>query len=141
MFEEVEARAKRLNAYKPFDSETLARLDAVFEPWFIYGSNALEGNTLTLGDTIYLIREGKLPGGKREEEYLEVKGQQAAYAYLRDAVAGQFPLTEKLIREFYTLLTERLEAGKYHPGQYKDRDNQVRLPDGSLFPYVSHVET
>ena len=141
MFEEVEARAKRLNGYKLLDADTLARLDAVFEPWFIYGSNALEGNTLTLGDTIYLIREGKLPGGKREEEYLEVKGQQAAYAYLRDAVAGQFRLNEKLIREFHTLLTEKLDANKYRPGQYKDRDNQVRLPDGSLFPYVSHVET
>jgi hypothetical protein len=142
MFEEVEARRRRLDAHKPFGAQMLERLDAVFEPWFIYGSNALEGNTLTLGDTIYLIREGKLPGGgKREEEYLEVKGQQAAYAYLRQAVAGKLRINEKLIREFHTLLTEKLDANKYRPGQYKNRDNQVRLADGTLFPYVSHVET
>ena len=141
MFESVEAKRAQLDRHRPFDRSMLDRLDAVFEPLFIYGSNALEGNTLSLGDTIYLIRDGRLPGGKREEEYLEVKGQQAAYAYLRDSVAGKFELSEKLIREFHGLLTERLDAAKYRPGAYKDRDNQVRLPDGSLFPYVSHVET
>lgn len=141
MFESVEAKRAQLDRHRPFDRSMLDRLDAVFEPLFIYGSNALEGNTLSLGDTIYLIRDGRLPGGKREEEYLEVKGQQAAYAYLREAVAAKFELSEKLIREFHGLLTEKLDPLKYRPGAYKDRDNQVRLPDGSLFPYVSHVET
>jgi Fic/DOC family len=141
MFEEVDERRRRLDAYRPFTPEMRARLDAVFEPWFIYGSNALEGNTLSLGDTIYLIREGRLPSGKTEEEYLEVKGQQAAYSYLRQAVEGRFRPSEKLVRELHQLLTGGLDSEKYRPGQYKDRDNQVRLSDGSLFPYVSHVNT
>ncbi len=141
MFDEVESRRKRLDGYKPFDENMLRRLNAVFEPFFIYNSNALEGNTLSLGDTIYLIHEGRLPGGKREEEYLEVKGQQAAYAYLQEAVLNGFEISEKLVRELHQLLTEKLDAKKFRPGQYKDRENQVRLPDGSLFPYVSHVET
>jgi len=140
MFESVEAKRAQLDRHRPFDDSMLARLDAVFEPLFIYGSNALEGNTLSLGDTIYVIREGRLPGGKREEEYLEVKGQQAAYAYLRQAVAGGFELTEKLVREFHQLLTDKLDPEKYLPGAYKNRDNLVALPDGTLFPYVSHVE-
>ena len=141
MFESVDAKRAQLDRHRPFDAAMLERLDAVFEPLFIYGSNALEGNTLSLGDTIYLIRDGRLPGGKREEEYLEVKGQQAAYACLREAVAGRYEMSEKLVREFHELLTDKLDAKKYRPGAYKDRDNQVRLPDGSLFPYVSHVET
>jgi hypothetical protein len=141
MFETVDERRKRVDAHRPFSAELLARLDAVFEPWFIYGSNAIEGNTLTLADTISLIREGRLPAGKREEEYLEVKGQQAAYAYLREAVAGRYQPSDKLIREMHQLLTGNLDAEKYRPGQYKDRDNQVRLSDGSLSPYVSHVAT
>ncbi|HEY2900736.1 MAG TPA: Fic family protein [Polyangia bacterium] len=141
MFEEVEARRERLATYKPFSAEMRQRLDAVFEPYFIYGSNALEGNTLSLGDTFYIVREGKLPGGKREEEYLEVKGQQDAYSYLRDAATGQVPLSEKLIREFHELLTQKLDAEKYRPGKYKSHDNQVWLSDGSLFSYVSHLDT
>lgn len=141
MFEELEARQRRFAAYLPLSAENLRRLDLVFEPLFIHGSNAIEGNTLSLGDTTYLIREGRLPGGKREEEYLEVKGQQKAYAYLRQAVQTEFTLSEKLIREFHQLLTEPLDLEKYRPGQYKDRDNKVRLADGSEFPYVSHVDT
>jgi fido (protein-threonine AMPylation protein) len=141
MFEEVESRRKRLDRHKPFDDALIRRLNKFFEPLFIHGSNALEGNTLTLGDTIYVIEEGRLPGGKREEEYLEVKGQQDAYAYLQHAVTNAFPLSEKLIRELHQLLTGKLDAEKYRPGQYKDRENQVRLPDGSLFPYASFVET
>jgi hypothetical protein len=82
-----------------------------------------------------------MPAGKSEEEYLEVKGQQAAYAYLGQSVQGKFRMSEKLIREFHHLLTDRLDQEKYRPGQYKDRDNQVRLRDGGVFPYVSHVDT
>jgi Fic family protein len=113
MFEEVESRRRRLDAYKPFDDQMVRRLNAIFEPWFIYNSNALEGNTLSLGDTIYVIREGRLPGGKTEDEYLEVKGQQAAYAYLQEAVRNAFPLSEKLIRELHQLLTEKLDIEKF----------------------------
>jgi hypothetical protein len=141
MFEQVDARRQRLDAYRPFSAEQRARLDAVFEPWFIYGSNAIEGNTLTLADTILLIRDAVLPAGKTETEYLEVKGQQAAYAYLHAAAAASVPPSERLVREFHQLLTGNLDPEKYRPGQYKDRDNQVRLADGSLFPYVSHVAT
>lgn len=141
MFEEVDARKRRLDAHRPFSDEMLRRLDTVFEPWFIYGSNAIEGNTFSLADTIEVVLGGRLPTGKSEEEYWEVKGQQAGYSYLHRVAREGAPLTEKLIREFHKLLTERLPEEKYHPGTYKTRDNQVRLPDGSLFPYVSHVAT
>src|SRR5437762_11126131 len=123
MFEEIEGRRKRLDGLGPLGPDSLRRLDAFFEPFFIHASNAIEGNTLTLGDTIGVIREGRLPGGKREEEYLEVKGQQAAYAYLQQAVRGGSPLSEKLIREFHQLLTGQLSPEKYRPGQYKNREN------------------
>lgn len=142
MFEEIEARRLRLDAYRPFDEETRRRLDKVFVPFFIYNSNAIEGNTLSLGATIAIVEEGKLPGGGHsEQEYLEVKGQQAAYEYLRRAIDERFPITERLVREFHQLLTDRLDKASYAPGSYKPRDNRVVLPDGTEFPYVSHVDT
>jgi hypothetical protein len=141
MFEEVEDRRRRLALHRPSDPVTAERLNAFFEPWLIWSSNALEGNTMSLGDTVYLIREGKLPAGKREDEYLEVKGQQDAHAYVLEAVARDFRMSEKLIREVHQLLTRKLDHEKFLPGQYKDRDDQVRLADGRLFPYLSHVDT
>jgi fido (protein-threonine AMPylation protein) len=141
MFEEVDARRERLKKHMPLDPQVEERLNAALDPLFIYNSNALEGNTLSLADTIYFIKERRLPGGKKEEEILEVKGQQAAIAYLREAARNRFELSEKLIREFHLLLTEQLPRDKYEPGQYKSRDNMVRLEDGSIFPYVGASET
>jgi len=141
MFDEVDARRERLKRHMPLDAKAEQRLNAALDPHFIYHSNALEGNTLSLSDTIYFINERKLPGGKTEEEILEVKGQQAAIEYLREAARNRFELSEKLIREFHLLLTEQLPRDKYEPGQYKSRDNMVRLEDGSIFPYVSAAET
>jgi Fic family protein len=141
MFEEVDARRERLKKHMPLDPQVEQRLHAALDPLFIYNSNALEGNTLSLADTIYFIKEHRLPGGKTEEEILEVKGQQAAIEYLREAARNRFELSEKLIREFHLLLTESLPRDKYESGQYKSRDNMVRLADGSTFPYVSAAET
>lgn len=140
MFEELEARRARLDALRPFDAGASRRLERVLKPYFIYSSNALEGSTLSLGDTLYILEEGRLPGGKKEEEYLEVKGQEEAYRFLTQAVDGRFILDDKLVREFHQLLTGRLDHEKYQPGQYKTRDNRVDLGDGNIFPYVSHVE-
>lgn len=142
MFEAIEARRAVLDERGPLDADVRRKLDEVFEPCFIYNSNALEGNTLTLGDTIYLLQERRAPAGKTIDELLEVTAHQGAYRYLQEAVRGGFKMSEKLIREFHELLTGPLpENQRYGPGRYKTRDNQVRLPDGSLFPYVSHVDT
>jgi len=54
MFEEVDARRKKLDAYRPFDRETLARLDAVFEPLFIYGSVRFPFDSSIVSDSLRL---------------------------------------------------------------------------------------
>jgi fido (protein-threonine AMPylation protein) len=141
MFEEVEARLTQLQSHLPFDAATEERLSHALDPLFIYHSNALEGNTLSYADTLYFIEEDRTPGGKRREELLEVEGQVAAVRYLREAVRSQFEMSEKLIREFHQLLTQSLPADRYEPGRYKSRDNQVMLADGTLFPYVTFLET
>lgn len=141
MFDAIDARRRRLDALRPFEGAIEARLDRLFRPLFIHRSNAIEGNTLTFGETLTVLRDGRLPGGKRVEELKEVLGQASAYDYLRRAVEGRWPLTEKLIREIHTLLTHDLEDVHYGPGTYKTRDNRVLQHDGTVFPYVSHVET
>jgi hypothetical protein len=122
VFAEVEAQRRRLDGHRPFGQDALARLHAVLEPWFVYSSNALGGSSLTLGDTIYLIRERRLPAGKSEEEYLEVKGQQDGYGYLHQALEDRVELCEPLVRELHKLLTQRLDQARYRPGQYKQPD-------------------
>src|SRR5688572_14173433 len=86
MFEEVESRLARLQRFLPLAPAAEARLANLLDPLFIYHSNALEGNTLSLADTVYFIEEDRAPAGKRGEELLEVKGQQAAVRYLHEAV-------------------------------------------------------
>lgn len=140
MFDAIDARRRRLDALRPFDGVIESRLDTLFRPLFIHRSNAIEGNTLTFGETLTVLRDGRLPGGRRVEELKEVLGQASAYDYLRRAVDGSWPLTEKLIRELHTLLTHDLEDTHYGPGTYKTRDNRVLQHDGTVFPYVSHVE-
>ena len=82
MYEDIEIRRKKLDAFRPFSRDILRRLDAVFEPCFIHASNAIEGNTLTLGETrsarllanLSLMRDGHcmliFRASERREVYL-----------------------------------------------------------------------
>lgn len=117
-----------------------------------YHSNAIEGNTLTLGETIFFLREGLTSEGKPLKDYLEVKNHAEAIDYLDQVVKGDRPLSEGLAKELNALLLKGVEftvaktaAGelvekKAHPGEYKREPNHVLTLSGKIHQYVDPVQ-
>ena len=61
MLKKIETLKARLDALRPLAPEKVAALRSVFEAEeteYVYESNAIEGNTLTLAETELVLRKG-----------------------------------------------------------------------------------
>ncbi len=143
----------QVDALRPIDVEQEARVMQMFRLEWNYHSNAIEGNTLTLGETRAFLLHGITAKGKPFRDYLDIKGHNEAIAYLEDMVRGQELLTEAAIRELHRiLLVEPYEvdaitsAGwptrrRIAIGQYKTAPNHVRTSTGETHFYATPEET
>ncbi|MFA6001436.1 MAG: Fic family protein [Thermoleophilia bacterium] len=92
-----------------------------FEIEMAYNSNAIEGNSLTLKETYWVIREGITIKDKPLKDHLEAKNQHEALDYLYELVehGKKNTISEVLIKQLHALVvrdTERDVAGKYREG-------------------------
>ncbi|EFC81343.1 Fic family protein [Parafrankia sp. EUN1f] len=86
-------------------------------------STAIEGNTLTLADTITLLVDERVPvAGTPVRELYEVTNHYQALARLLTAVADGEPLTTDLVRDLHSALMDHLTHDR---GQYKTSSNIV----------------
>lgn len=143
----------QVDALRPIDAEQEARVMQMFRLDWNYHSNAIEGNTLTLGDTRAFLLHGITAQGKPFRDYLDIKGHNEAIVYLENMVRGQELLTEAAIRELHRiLLVEPYEveavtsAGwptrrRIAIGQYKTAPNHVRTSTGEVHYYATPEET
>jgi len=87
---------------------TLQSYEQAFEIEYTHNSTAIEGNTLTLMETKVLLEDGITIGGKRLK----------AYRYVKECIAKEQPLDEKIIKEIHALLMENIFVG----GIYRNVD-------------------
>jgi Fic family protein len=142
-----------IDALRPIDAGQEARVRQMLRIDWNYHSNAIEGNTLTLGETRAFLLHGITAKGKPFRDYLDIKGHNEAIAYLEQMVRGQEPLTEVVIRELHRiLLIEPYDVDAVTPdgrptrrriaiGQYKTAPNHVRTSTGEMHYYATPEET
>jgi Fic family protein len=75
---EIDKFKARFDAASPLPSETLASLREDWEVLYTYHSNAIEGNTLTLGETKAVLLDGITISGKPLREHLEAVNHREA---------------------------------------------------------------
>lgn len=142
-----------LDALRPLAPEQEQRVLQKFRLEWNYNSNAIEGNSLTLGETRSLLLHGLTAAGKPMRDHLDIKGHNEAVLWLEDFVRDERPLTEQFIRGMHeVLLGEAYEVpaqtpdGKpthktIQPGQYKTSPNNVLTATGEMFYFASPEET
>lgn len=88
--------------------------ESLYLEW-IYNSNAIEGNTLSLRETQIVLEEGITIGGKPIKDHIEVINHEKAIEYLDYLVESKEPITELNIKLLHDLILKGLsdEAGKY----------------------------
>lgn len=81
----------------------MERLTEEFVVEYTYNSNAIEGNTLTLRETDLVLR-GLTIDQKPLKDHMEAVGHKEAFAFVRDLVKNQEPLSERVIKQIHYLV-------------------------------------
>ena len=83
-FKELTALKNEVDKKRPLALDKMKILSQKFREEWTYHSNALEGNTLTLGETVFVLQEGLTIKGKTLREHQEVTNHAEAIHYLSE---------------------------------------------------------
>jgi Fic family protein len=114
-----------LNRHRPLKASTLKKLRDQFTVEMTYHSNAIEGNRLTLKETLLVLREGVTIKGKNLQEHIEAKNHEEAMNFLFEVIDSKKRLTlsHHLIRQLHQLVVKDTEASI--AGTYRNTDVQI----------------
>ncbi len=141
----------KINSHKPFSKEVLKLWQEKLRIDWTYNSNAIEGNTLTYGETAFFLREGLTSEGKPLKDYLEAKNHAEAIDYLLDVIKGGREITEGFIKELHALLLKdihftyakggngQLIKKPLNAGKYKVLPNHVLTISGKIHKYADPI--
>jgi len=149
VIQEASELQQRIRGYSKLDLDFQSTLQMRLKMEWTYHSNAIEGSTLTLGETIFFLKEGLTVSGKPLKDFLDAKNHAEALDYLYDMVSSeQERITPGFIRELNKILLSgitqtpavTLEGKRVMkpatPGQYKKMPNHVLQADGTIHRYV-----
>jgi Fic family protein len=90
-----------------------------------YHSNAIEGNRLTLKETLLVLHEGVTIKGKNLKEHLEAKNHEEAMNFLFEVVVSKKRLTlsHHLIPQLHQFVVK--DTGSKIAGTYRNTDVQI----------------
>lgn len=143
----------KIDALRPIDPAQERRIMQKFRLDWSYHSNAIEGNSLTYGETRAFLLHGITAQGKPFRDYLDIKGHHEALNYLTEFVRQKHPLREVDIRELHRIImveAKRMPArtpdGRATTrlikiGQYKSMPNHVQTSTGEIHYYATPEET
>jgi Fic family protein len=114
-------------------------------------SNAIEGSTLSFGETKFFIEQGLTVEGKPLKDFLDARNHWEAIDVLFDVVQTRRAVSPGLLKELNALILRGVEATAARSadgrtiakpatlGAYKVQANHVLQPDGTIHRYVELV--
>lgn len=148
LIQEIDKQQAEINEKRPHQSKRWQAVTEKLKMEWTYDSNAIEGSTLTLGETIFFLREGLTVEGKPLKDFLDARNHADAIDLLYEVVSNKRPITEGLQKEINVLLLKGIEYAdavdpsgkkikkKATPGQYKKTPNTVLQLDGTIHEYT-----
>ena len=101
-----------------------------------YHSSAIEGNTITLPETVSIILENTLPSSRKGiREFYEIENHKQAFEYLFDNIDNNKDLNIDLLLNIHRYLVDRLQ---HDAGCFKSSQNAIV---GAEFQTASPSET
>ncbi|MBA3926968.1 Fic family protein [Listeria rustica] len=86
-------------------------------------SSAIEGNTISLADTVSIIIYNKVTGsGYDLREIYEIKNHEQTFQYMLEQLEEQAPISIALVKEIHAKLTDKLQ---YDRGEFKTGENAI----------------
>jgi Fic family protein len=149
----IDARKSEVDALRPLTQEQEHRIMQKFRLDWNFHSNAIEGNSLTYGETIAFLMEGLTAKGKPFKDHLDIKGHNEGIDYLMHFIQNREELNEKVIRELHQMILVEAYANPAQTtdgqrvekrvtlGAYKSMPNHVKTPTGEIHYYATPEET
>ena len=101
-----------------------------------YHSSGIEGNTISLPQTVSIILEGTLPNNRKSiREFYEIENHKQTFEYLLNQIENNKSLDLEVIKKIHELLTDRLQ---HDSGKFKQNQNAIL---GAEFKTASPQET
>jgi Fic family protein len=142
-----------IESFKPFPKEVEGRIMQKFRLEWNYHSNAIEGNSLTYGETVSFLMYGFTAKGKPLKDHLEIRGHNKAIDFLLNLIKDPRPISESDIRALHKMiLVEPYESDAITPdgqptkkiieiGKYKTQPNHVKTQTGQIHYYATPEDT
>lgn len=127
-----------LDALRPLSSGQITRLFAHWraeDALYVYTTNAVEGSTLSLGETVAVLEHGVTIGGKSIADHLDAINGQKAYALMLDLAQRRAKITVDVILDLHrSVVGDATYAGTlrdeavYIRGSLHVPPNYVKVP-------------
>ncbi len=85
-------------------------------------SSAIEGNTITLNQTVSIILNDTIPGSINKREFYEVENHKQAFEYIQHNLLNREKLSLGVIKEIHRLLLDHLD---FNRGNFKNISNAI----------------
>lgn len=125
---------------KDLDNDIRDALLAQLRNLWTHTSTAIEGNTLTLGETAFVLEEGLTISGKPLKDHEEVVGHAKAIDLVYDFIRRESQLTEKDLFDLHKAVQTERVVDVYKPvGAWKVESNSTVIVSGNdqiIFEYA-----
>jgi Fic family protein len=131
---QIDVLKSKLDQLREFDSYRIAQ---ALELEYTFESNRIEGNTLTLKETDFIVNEGLTVSGKSMREHLEAINHQEAIDYVKDLIQRKVKVNEREILIIHQLILKGIMpeyAGKYRQIQVMIKGSEHVPPQPFLVP-------
>lgn len=135
--EQIKKLKKKIDALRPLTKSELAELHKWYSVTYTYHSNALEGNTLTLGETKLVVEDGITVGGHPLREIFEAKNHNEVISEIISVVQKKQPVTVLLVKKLHKILMKEIDnkaAGKYRKIQVFITGEEALPPSADNVP-------
>ncbi|MBU2635323.1 Fic family protein [Patescibacteria group bacterium] len=126
----IAEKKETLDKARPLPKIVLRRLQEDMIVEWTYHSNAIEGNTLTLGETKLVLEQGITIKGKSLKEHFEATNHKEAILFLLRILKQKKRITLDLIDQTHKIILKNIE--KEYAGVY--RAGQVRILGANFIP-------
>jgi Fic family protein len=136
-FPTLDRKKALLDERRPLPSDVARKLKEYFDVEWTHHSTAIEGNTLTLQETMVVLKHGLTVGGKSLSEHLEVADHKKAIDFVESLAHVRCPVTETDVQQIHALVMAGIDdatAGKYRAVQVRIGGSRYLPPPPSEVP-------
>jgi Fic family protein len=133
----LDQKKAQLDALRPLPDAAVRRLRQQLTVEWVYHSNAIQGSSLSLPNTQYILETDLTVGGKTLREHLQVINQKAAIDYVTQLAPQANLITPFHVHQIHTLVLTHIDdksAGEYRTQPARIGDTWRQAPASKEVP-------